>query len=52
MDLYGNWGLGLDAMVNYADTVWKTFFGWMALSHEGSKVWNEPQTTVLLSEMQ
>ena len=22
MDLYGNWGVGLDTSVNYADTVW------------------------------
>ena len=52
MDLYGNWGTGLDSAVNYADTVWNTFVGEMVLSHQGSKVSNEPQTTVLPPDMQ
>ena len=26
MDLYGNWGMGLDSAVNYIDKVWKQFF--------------------------
>ena len=27
MDLYGNWGVGLDSSVNYGDTVWNTLVG-------------------------
>ena len=51
-DLYGNWEVGLDSAVNYADIAWNTFVGKMVLSHQGCKVSNEPQTTVGRSDMQ
>ena len=52
MDLYGNWVVGVDSAVNCTDGVWKTFVGVVGLSHQGSNVRNEPQTTVLLPDMQ
>ena len=47
-----NCGVGLDSDANYADTVWNTFVGEIALSPHRSKVSNELQTIILLPGMQ
>ena len=51
MDVYGNWGVGLDSAVNSAYTVWNNYFWLNGYKSPNSKVSNEPQTITLLQDV-